>query len=409
MGRRLKANALAVKAAAVEDGKRTIYSIDGVTGLRLYLEPSGSRAWQFEYNVAGRRHRVHLGDAAVVSLADARAQAVDLRRSVQTGGNPRLERMAAQQEAAQSRFTFRRLLERWEKAHRHLKGLKERIRALEKDALPAIGDLATDEITKRDIILVIDSIADRGARAHADHVAAYLSAIFNWGIDEDLCQNNPCHRIRKRAVKRVRERVLSDDELVRLWHALSDDSDEVGDVADLSKRTLKLALLTGQRRGELIAALVSEFDTRSGIWTLPGGRTKNGRTHALPLAPAAVDLVHRTIDAYRELGSDYLFPASTFTAATPHIHPRSASKALENICRRLDIEGVSMHCFRRTMATRMGDMGVPGDVISRVLNHSPQDVTSRHYNHAKMLSQMRDALEQWEAHILKQVENSEAL
>jgi hypothetical protein len=47
------------------------------------------------------------------------------------------------------------------------------------------------------------------------------------------------------------------------------------------------------------------------------------------------------------------------------------------------------------MATRLGEAGISGEVISRILNHSPRDVTSRHYNHAKMTSQMREALVLW--------------
>lgn len=133
-------------------------------------------------------------------------------------------------------------------------------------------------------------------------------------------------------------------------------------------------------------------------------RQRRGRDAAISFQNAKDALI---MEQAQRRDDAFLFPAATVTADTPHLHPRSASKALEKVCRALEIEGGSMHCFRRTLATRMGDMGVPGDVISRILNHAPRDVTSRHYNHARMMSQMREALEQWEAHILEHVEKAD--
>ncbi len=396
MSKRLKANAVAIRNAKGDDGKRSVFSVDGVTGLRLYIEPTGRRSWYYEYKVAGRRNRMHIGDAAVVSLSDARSHAMDMRRDVELGEDPKQREIEQKLAAKREAFTFRRLFEKWEAAHQHLKGLKERIRALEADVLPMLEDCPVEEISKRDVIDVIDAIANRGARIHADHVGAYISAIFNWGIDEQLCEINPAYRIRKRGNAKPRERVLDDDELVCIWKAL-DPSCETSGIAGVTSAALKLALLTGQRRGEIIATRRNELDLLSGIWTIPGERTKNARTHVLPLSDLARSVVAAQMNDDDD--EEFLFPAATTVAETPHLHPRSASKALEKVCRSLQIEGVSMHCFRRTLATRMGDLGVTGDVISRILNHAPRDVTSRHYNHARMMNQMREALEQWEAHL----------
>ncbi len=97
--------------------------------------------------------------------------------------------------------------------------------------------------------------------------------------------------------------------------------------------------------------------------------------------------------------NDFLFPTATVVVDTSHLLPRSVSKALEKICFSLDIKGVSMHCFRRTLATRMGDKDVASEVISRILNYAPRDVTSRHYDHARVMTQIREAMETWESDI----------
>lgn len=396
MSRRLKANAVAIKNAKAEPGKRVVYSIDGITGLRLYIEPTGRRTWYYEYKVAGRRNRMHIGDASVVSLSDARSHAMDMRRDVELGEDPKQREIEQKVAAKREAFTFRHLFEKWLAAHQHLKGLKERVRTLEADVLPMLEDCPVDEVSKRDVIDVIDTIANRGARIHADHVAAYLSAIFNWGMDEELCEINPAHRIRKRGNAKPRERVLNDNELARIWNAL-DGGKETSGIAEVTCAALKLALLTGQRRGEIVAARCADCNLDAAVWTIPAERTKNGKTHVVPLSELALDIVRFQLEDNR--GGEFLFPAATVTADTPHLHPRSASKALEKVCRSLEMEGVSMHCFRRTLATRLGDMGVTGDVISRILNHAPRDVTSRHYNHARMMTQMREALSRWESEI----------
>ena len=97
-------------------------------------------------------------------------------------------------------------------------------------------------------------------------------------------------------------------------------------------------------------------------------RQRRGRDAAISFQNAKDALI---MEQAQRRDDAFLFPAATVTADTPHLHPRSASKALEKVCRALEIEGDSMHCFRRTFATRMGDMGVPGDVISRILNPRP--------------------------------------
>ncbi len=404
---RLKATALSIRKANGEPGKRTEFSIEGETGLRLFIEPTGTRSWYFIYKSDGRRSRMHIGEADAVSLADARAQAMEFRRKIALGEDPKAAELASKRAAKRSRFTFSRLLERWEKNHTHLKSLKERLQVLQKDVIPAIGDWPVEDIGKRNIIEIVDAVADRGSRVHADRVAAYLSAIFNWGIDEELCSINPAHRIRKRGHSQPRQRVLSDAEIVPLWKALSRQGDKVSTRATFFNHSaLQLALLTGQRRSEIVTARRQDIDLEKALWTIPAERTKNSRAHYLPLASNCLRLVSATIEAAD--GCDHLYPPAMMTAEAPFLHPRTVSKALERLCSDLGIEGVTIHCFRRTLATRLGDLGVSGEVISRILNHSPQDVTSRHYNHARMLGQMRNALEQWETYILQQVAISAA-
>lgn len=393
MAHSLKLNVLAVKSATGVAGQRAIYSIEGMPGLRLYIEPTGTRSWYFEYKRKQLKKKIRIGDATALSLSDVREKALGLRRDIEIGLDPRAEQLIIKKKDEEQAFTFAALVEGWLAAHRHLRTIANRKRVLDASALPIIGHLAVQDITRRDVIALIDKVADRGSKCSADQVSVFLSAVFNWGCDEDLCSNNPASRIRKRAHLRPRERVLSDDELGKISLFLRGDAADGRAISDITRKALLFTLLTGQRRGEVIGTRIVEIELERRAWVLPGERTKNSRRHDLPLNTPAFALAKDLLT--RAGKSQFLFPTATGDAACPHLHWRSISKALERACVRLNIEGVSTHCFRRTMATRLGDAGISGEVISRILNHAPRDVTSRHYNHAKMTVQMREALELW--------------
>ncbi len=394
----ISANALALKSVKPDPARRVEYSIKGVPGLRLYVEPTGGRKWYFVYKRRGAVSKARLGDAGSVSLEAARKAAAEYRRLLDQGIDPVAAAKAADAAAKRAAFTLADLVERWIAASGDLKGLHERERTLRRDVLPVLGTYPVDATTKRDIIGLIDGIASRGAKVHADHTAVYLSAVFNWGIDEELCANNPAHRIRRRGEKIARERVLSDEEIRAVWLALGRDNVKLS--ADM-RALLKTAMLTGQRRAEVAGMAAVELDLAKAVWTIPGARTKNGRTHSVPLSRKAVEI----LSAATEPGRSFVFGGRP---ATMSIHEDAVTKAFCGLAKRLGLKHMSPHDLRRTMATRLGDMGVSGDVISRLLNHTASDVTSRHYNHSKMSSQMRVAQQAWADEIERLASNVSA-
>jgi integrase len=361
MTRSLKLNVLALKAVAGIAGQRTIFTIEGMPGLRLYLEPSGTRTWYFEYKCNKQKKKVRLGNAEYLSLQDVREKALALRRDVELGHDPRAVQIVEKRKDEEQAFTLSILVGRWLEANDHLRTIGNRRRVLEASVLPILGHRVVQDITRRDVIALVDKVASRGAKAAADQVAMFLSSVFNWGCDEDLCATNPATRIRKRAHLVPRERVLSDDELYRISVFLRSDAVDGRAITDVTRKALLFVLLTGQRRGEVIGTDVSEIDTRRQAWVLPAERTKNNRRHDLPLITSALALAKDLLAIAGE--SRFLFPAATKYAACPHLHHRSLSKALERVCSRFNLEGISTHCFRRTMATRLGEAGISGEVI----------------------------------------------
>ena len=116
----------------------------------------------------------------------------------------------------------------------------------------------------------------------------------NWAVDEDRAKFNPACRLKKVGEEQRRERVLTPEELKRVWHELAEPlvvlpsgglNETDLEAAKRVRLALKLLIITGQRRGEVIGMRKAELDLADKWWTIPGERTKNGLPHRVPLTP----------------------------------------------------------------------------------------------------------------------------
>src|SRR4051812_15555099 len=115
------------------------------------------------------------------------------------------------------------------------------------------GDRAVESIRKRDIIELIDAIADRGAPIMANRVLAHVKRLFRWAAGRDIIEADPAAHVEKPSPERRRERVLTDDELVAVWRA----SERIGGPFGAGVRLL---VATGARRDEVFGLRWGEID-----------------------------------------------------------------------------------------------------------------------------------------------------
>lgn len=140
----------------------------------------------------------------------------------------------------------------------------------------------------------------------------------------------------------------------------------------------------------MLGAAKAEFDLERRLWNLPSARTKNGKPHELPLSALACDIVREASKAAGK--SPWLFPGEITGEPVRRDTLKHQPIALRAA---LGMEPWRSHDLRRTVATWLGENGYPGEVIERILNHSKQGVTDRHYNHSALREPMRRALEAW--------------
>jgi integrase len=343
-------------------------------GLYLVIQPSGHKSWAVRYRAGGRPRKLTL--KGFVSLALARKLAQQALDMVGEGKDPATRRKDLVADVAEE-FVARRIKPRSRSSY-----VAQVNWLLKKRILPTWGTRSIHDLTKRDVLELLDSIADAGAPVISNRVLALLNTMFNWCIDRGILEVSPTRGVKRPTQEVARERVLNDAELRDMWSACDQLGYPYGPL-------IKLLALTGQRRGEVAGMRWDEIE--GNVWTIPGARTKNKRPHSLPLSTEATKI----IEVAPHIG-DYVFtvdgsrPVAGFSQAVPKF--KSLLRPGTNWV---------LHDLRRTAATRMADLGVQPHIIEAVLNHIGgfRAGVAGIYNRAAYAAEKREALERWAKYI----------
>jgi integrase len=386
-------------------------------GLCFRVTAKSARSWCFRFRDprSGKTTRATIGAYPAVSLQRARDRAGALRRDVANGQNP-VERKRHERTTASTK-TFEALTERYlnEHARRHKRSADADDRNLRLHVLPKWRKRRFDEIRRADVIELVEGVVAAGKSTLANRVQALISSIFSFAMDADLVTGNPCARLRRRGVETVGRRILSTEEIRQFWPAITQPpvSRPVG-------LALQLMLLTGARPGEVAGISRTELDhiddPDRARWILPAARSKNGRAHLIPLSEPARQIVAEQIDQLDD-GDEYLFSSpitkrrrGKATRPTEKHRPiaghalavamaRFVTSLDTKIGRTWQIDRPTPHDLRRTVATRLAELGIAKEDRDAVLNHTPRDVGKIHYDLYDREREKRHALNRW-AHAL---------
>jgi integrase len=379
-------------AKAIENAKpgptRREISDAGCRGLYLVVQPSGARSWAIRYRFQGKSRKVTL--SGFVALAAARKQAAATLAELANGVDPatkdkQAKAKAATDQAERERDTFVAL------AHQFLdlyaaKKTRENTYVHYKRMLEIAGEhwgaKSIHEIKRRDIVELLDKIAvDRPVLAN--RTQAVLSKFFKWCAARDVIEASPCVGVERPAEEKPRDRVLSDDELRRLWLACDEIGGRIG-------AFVKVLLLTGQRRSEVAGLPLSELE--GDLWTLPSERTKNARVHVVPLPHQAMKI----IESLPPVEKDFVFTGSK----RQRIGSFTRYKEQIDAIMKPDSAWV-FHDLRRTCASGMSRLGVSVPVVEKVLNHAGGTFAGvvGTYNRYDHLPEKRSGLQRWADHV----------
>jgi integrase len=366
------AKALTTKAveAIKPTETRTEIPDPALTGLYLVVQPSGVKSWALRYRYGGKPKKLTLGKFPIMGVAAARAAATDAIQAVEHGNDPGAAKKKAKAERVEAQLSERdkikTLLDQY--ANRHLAKLKSGAtakRELERHVMEPWGERKIQDIARRDVIDILDGIADSGRVVTANRVRAYLSGFMNWCVERDVIDISPVLGVKPVAREMSRERVLSDDEIRWFWRAC----DDLGFPWGPFGQTL---LLTGQRLREVAGMTDDEITGR--VWEMPPQRTKNGRAHSIPLSKAVSGILSGVERIKGDAGLIFTTtgesPLSGFYKGRNRIAERMAEIATEEAGQPVQIPHWTFHDLRRTAATGMARIGIPVRVTEAVLNHA---------------------------------------
>ncbi|MBS3953101.1 MAG: site-specific integrase [Methylomicrobium sp.] len=155
---------------------------------------------------------------------------------------------------------------------------------------------------------------------------------------------------------------------------------------------MKLILIFGVRPLELTGAKKAEFDFNNLVWSIPPERIKNKRWHVLPLVPLARRLLEALIMFSGE--SEFLMPGRY--NPNESIHKTSLGHTLAKLQKQSPhFPVITPRDLRRTVKTRMGEIGIDKSIRDKIQNHALNDVSSKHYDRWDYLPEKRTALEKW--------------
>jgi integrase len=325
-----------------------------VPGLELRIFPPKDgkpceKRWSVRYRVGRQQKRLTLGNAVTIPLGGkggARELAEKALLQVANGRDPAEEKKGRREAQTVGEFA-ETYMERYAKVKK--RSWKNDQAILKADVLPKWKHRAMQEIARRDVRELLDTINDRGAPIHANRVRALLSKLFAFGIKREIVDHNPVRDVEKVAKERLRDRFLTPDEIRVFWK-------KTEKMNKIVRAMWRIRLLTAQRPQEEIAYMHwGEVNLDSGWWTIPVERSKNGLAHRVPLSPPAVELL-REIQPSEFEAEDFVFKGFTRDKQI-----RGASD--------FKIENFQPRDLRKTARTLLSEDGVPRESCEALLNH----------------------------------------
>ena len=360
----------------------------GGYGLSLLVRPTStgrlSKTWSQRLRIAGQPFNIGLGAYPVVTLAEARQAALENRRAVARGRDPRRGGVPTFAAAVEAVIAIHAA--GWRDGGKN----EQQWRAsLGTYVLPQLGRTPIDRITTAEVLAVLVPIWSAKPET-ARRVRRRIRAVMRWAIAEGYRDDDPAGEAIGAALPRnggppTHHRALPHAEV---GAALAQARAAEGWPAP--KLALEFLTLTASRSGEVRGAHWDEIDRASATWTVPAARMKAGRPHRVPLSERALAV----LDAARDLsdGSGLVFP-SVRGLQLP-------DSALSKLLRDLDVPAVphGMRSSFRDWAAECTD--APREVCELALAHINSDRVEAAYRRSDLFERRRALMHEWAAYLM---------
>ena len=358
----------------------------------LYLEVSSTlrKTWIFRYMIAGRRREMGLGSLDVVSLSQARARILEVRKILSDGLDPIEVRETERRQVASRGVTLAECVSQYVESKRHAwtcaKQAPDWIASFKNHAAPLM-ELPVSEIDRDGVLRVLRAVwyakpeTGKRVRNRLERVLGYAKVMgYRTGENPAQWRDNLDHVLPTRAsvAPVVNFPSMNRNELPSFMKALAHQQ-------GAAYRALEFLIFTAARTNEVLKARWADIDFEAAVWTVPWEGMKKKRTHRVPLSRQALEVL-RTQRTFVE--SEWVFPG--------RICGRPLSNmALLMVMRRMGRFEVS-HGFRSTFKDWAAECTEFGDELSeKALAHQVKDQTKAAYQRGDMLEKRKAMMQAW--------------
>jgi len=265
-----------------------------VPGFGVRVTANGVRSFYLAYRHKGKNRRLNLGRYPATSLQKACGKAYAALSALEDGNDPSGHAAKADTFAG----AVDEFVDAHCKCHNRASTAAETERLLRVYFVPWWKNRVAEAITKADVAEALEPVMKHGSHGAARHAFAAIRKMFNWMVEQGMLETSPCTGMKAPGKPGSRDRVLTDDELKIIWKSSTAIGLPFGPI-------VQLLMMMAQRRGEVVAIAWEEIDQVKAVWTIPGERTKNGKSHSVPLTASAL----KVLSAIPRTGSPYVFPA----------------------------------------------------------------------------------------------------
>ena len=356
-------------------------------GLFIQIYPSGAKCWQQRLSIRGRRRTLGLGGFPVVSLARARATALENKRIVHAGGDPlALKRRAAVPTFAEAATV---VLEHHRPTWTNAKHADDWIASLERYAMPRLGARLVSDIEARDVLTVLLPIWHTRAET-ARRVRQRIGAVMLWAMAQGHRADNPAGEaiagaLPKNGKPKTHRRALPYAEVAGAITRVRQS-----EALPATKLLFEFLVLTAGRSLEVRGADWSEIDFSGSTWTVPASRMKARHAHRVPLSDRALEVLAEA----RELGDGrgLVFPG---TRSGRPLSDMTISKLL----RELGIPAVP-HGFRSSFRDWAAESTrFESDVVEAALAHRNPNKVESAYKRTDLFDLRRKLMQAWASYL----------
>lgn len=368
----------AIAALEPEPGKQVWLYDTELPGFLVLCQPSGRRSYLVRYRTpGGATRKLTLGLCAELHPDDAREMARVALATARRGEDPGRDRTAPTVADLARKFTEQH-------AARLRPGTRVNYEALwRRHILPRIGTLRVIDVKRADVARLHDALHERPHTAN--RALEVVSKAFDlaeiWGLREE--GTNPCRHVRAFR-EEARQRTLDEAEVGRLWSAL-DRLEVETDVP--AAAAIRLLLLTGCRKNEILRARWDWIDWDRGLLRLPDHAAKTGARDVF-LSDAALDVL-RSLPRW----SVYILPGRTGGPI------EGLQKIWERVRASIGMRDVRLHDLRHTVGSLSDRAGLSQRQIADLLGHKQLSTTARYINSADV--HKRATADAWGAAVVK--------